>query len=286
MVLAALLSATTATPLADLSHDRLAQAVVMLHHAGNGQDLGSGFLVAHEGLHFLVTAEHVVRQLEGSPTLITYGVEDDLAETTDLATWVEEGHPEWIFHGEADVATLKLASTAPTGVMRRAVGSEHLVRERLAPPRNRLLLTLGFPVGLGVQDRGRERRISPISSEAKPASGLLTLPRFDTGQDSDLFLLDKPSIEGFSGGPVFMQGGPIVTTDMFSFSEPGTWCVGIVHGTVGTASGGMAAIVPASYVAETVWKAWLRHRPFRLGGWSQSPARPVDTVGERRAHGE
>ena len=70
-----------------------------------------------------------------------------------------------------------------------------------------------------------------------PSSGLLRLPRFDNRKIGAFFLLDKPSIGGFSRGPVFeflgalSSGGGLTIGGRFA-------CVGLVHGTISDETGG------------------------------------------------
>jgi hypothetical protein len=132
-----------------------------------------------------------------------------------------------------------------------------LSSENTAPSRERPLTTLGFPLALGVQEH-----FSPITRDSSPASGLITLPRFDTHTPATFYLLENASIAGFSGAPVFLIPKPFATNSgSLAFPRTGSGsstltCVGIVHGTISDETGGkMAAVTPSKYILETIDKA-------------------------------
>ena len=244
----------------DLNVTQAAQSVVLLHSKlANGNDLiGTGFLVQLPGQLFLVTAEHVAREIGPTPQL-TFGAVGDVARTLSLRDVAGSSPLGWVFHGEADVAVLALRGTADVvGLLsKRALQPAHLVNVLEAPNRERVLTTVGFPLGLGGLTLGPDQRISPLTRESRAASGLLTLARFDTKKPTTFFVLDNPSIGGFSGAPVFMLPGTVVSHDSLGFTPPVGFCLGLVHGTIGDGTGGkLAAIVPVAYITQTLEKAF------------------------------
>jgi len=127
-----------------------------------------------------------------------------------------------------------------------------------APPRSRIVTVVGFPLGLGVRFTGPDSKISPVSQEAKPSSGLITLNRFDTKTPCDVFLLDNPGIGGFSGAPLFILPGTYTQGPGIAFSRT-TLFVGLMHGTVADKTGGkLAVVVPSSFVVETLKEAYKK----------------------------
>lgn len=213
---------------------------------------GTAVLVADQERLFLVTAGHVANDTN-ERTTVTMRIEGDRPLTFPLPQLSGNRGPQpWVFHDHADVAVLRLQ---PVPELMPYLKGHFLPRENLlstleAPSRERPLVTLGFPLGLGVRDR-----FSPISRESKAASGLLTLPRADRKGESVFFLLDSPSIGGFSGAPVFhlpgaySAGGGLVISGRLE-------CVGLVHGTISDDTGGkLAAIVPAQFISEALEKA-------------------------------
>lgn len=253
-----LLAQVSVVPM-DLTVTQASQTVVLLHGKDRNGDgvLGTGFLVQLPGGLYLVTAEHVVSGLVADQK-VTYGAEGDVVRTVDLRDLSGGKPPAWVLHGGADVAVLSLAG--PPEVMKvlsaRALQPPHLINKLEAPSRERTLTTLGFPLGLGGIALGPDGRISPLSRESHAASGLLTLARFDTKKPSTFFVLDNPSIGGFSGAPVFMLSGTVVSQGGIGFTPPVSFCMGLVHGTIGDSTGGkMAAVVPVVFITETLEKA-------------------------------
>ena len=244
----------------DLSPTQAAQSVVLLHSKtpGAGELIGTGFLVHLPGTLYLVTAEHVARGLGTTPQL-TYGGDADRAITENLTDLAGTSPLRWVFHGTADVAVLALRGKASVLAVLspRGLQPPHLINALQAPNRDRTLLTVGFPLGFGGLTLGPDHRISPLSRESRAASGLLTLERADTKSPAVFYLLDNPSIGGFSGAPVYMLSGVVVSQGGVGFTPPHSFCVGIVHGTIGDGTGGkLAAIVPISFVTETLEKAF------------------------------
>jgi hypothetical protein len=213
---------------------------------------GSGLFVTDRRLLFLVTAEHLARQMDADAQ-VTIRAEGDIPRTFRLGTLAGAVGPiTWTFHDTADIAVLRL--TPPADAMPTLAGHFlplEMLRDKLEPPdREKPLTTVGFPLGLGVKDR-----FSPISKEAKPASGLLVLPRFDTKRPALFFLLDSPSVGGFSGAPLFEFPGAYSSKGGLTIGGR-LAVVGIIHGTISDDTGGkFGAVVPAALVLETLAKA-------------------------------
>jgi hypothetical protein len=247
-----------------LTVDQVVRSVVFLHvpstkqPGGQGLEIGSGFLVAINERLLLVTAAHVAALMSGKAS-ITMGVDNDAARTIGVAALIGgPGDPKWIVHPVADVASLPLSPGADLRALLagRALPPSVFISKLEAPPRDRPLTVIGFPLGLGVVFTGPGGKISPITRESKAASGLLTLPRADTKKPTEFFVLDSPSVGGFSGAPVFIlpsafsQGAGIV------FSAA-TLFVGLVHGTASDDTGGkFALVVPSAFVTQTLERAY------------------------------
>lgn len=214
--------------------------------------LGTGFLVIDGDLLFLVTAQHVASQMS-LDSLAAIRTSEDRPMTFTLAklSGITDAL-KWVSHDKADVAVLPLhpGSDVMPHLKEHFLPKDMISTKLEAPSRERPLTTIGFPLGLGVKER-----FSPISRESKPASGLLTIPRFDTKQPAIFYLLDNPSIGGFSGAPIFempgahsSQGGLVIGGRLA--------CVGLIHGTISDDTGGkLGAVVPSAFIAETIDKA-------------------------------
>lgn len=204
---------------------------------------GTGFFVAHSDRAFLVTAAHVAKLL-GTAFRITLLVPPDSPATYSVAQLVlPNTRPTWYSSAEADVAVLEITTQDPAlhAVLRgRFLPSSFLEPALAAPPRSAPLTVLGFPRALGT-----EGHFSPLSQQTFTSSALLTLP-LETGR-ATCFVLQAPSISGYSGAPVFDFGvysiGAMTTT-----GEAGR-CYGLMHGTYSDDTGGkLGVVVPSHFI--------------------------------------
>ena len=214
-------------------------------------DTGTGFFVIKGEVLFLVTARHV-SQTTSPISTVTIRTEKDKPASFPMSDLTGDEKPlNWIAHDQADVAALKLnpkQSLAPH-LEKHFLSVEIFQEELAAPSRSRELTTLGFPLGLGIGER-----FSPLSRESRPASGLLTLGTLTKDDLGTYFLLDSPSIGGFSGSPVCALPGAYMTGSSIIVGS-GLQCFGLVHGTVSDSTGGkMAAIVPSAFLRQLLAK--------------------------------
>ena len=224
-------------------------------------NIGTGFLVLDEGTNvaFLVTAEHVAVDMKSGPMrtrTATIRGDNDTPIVVPLEDLVGEKEIRWVYHDKEDVAVVVLHPAQPVSarLSQHFLPSGILLRDTTAPSRERTLITLGFPLGIGVQEH-----FSPISRESKPASGLLSIERPDTKTMAIFFLLDNATIGGFSGAPLFLIASPFASsTGALVMPSSGTppSCVGLITGTISDETGGkMAAVTPSVYILETMRKA-------------------------------
>jgi hypothetical protein len=241
------------------SIEQFSGTVVFLRTLQN-QSYATGFLVTpDERTMVLVTAEHVALLMKSAFRATIRGENDT---PIDLSSEELTGSKtvNWVAHGTEDIAVTVLHPSSDVisklqhhFMVAKAIDSGHD-----APSRERLLTTVGFPLALGVNNG----HFSPISRDSKPASGLVTLPRFDTHTLATFYLLDSPSIGGFSGAPVFLFPFPYgKSSGALAFPIPGAptsepRCIGLIHGTISDDTGGkMAAVTPSVYIVETIAKA-------------------------------
>jgi len=152
----------------------------------------------------------------------------------------------WTFNKSADIATILLDITSKIFSFIKTISTEIIAQNRI-PLREREVTIIGFPMGLGF-----EKHFSPISKISKPSSGLLELHRFDNNKLADFFLLDDPSIKGFSGAPVLELPTQLVygkeSVHIYTIE-----LMGLVHGSMSEENGGgFAAITPSKYIIETI----------------------------------
>jgi len=163
-----------------------------------------------------------------------------------LADLVGEDIPKWTVHKEADVAVIPLNPPADFKVSIKYISINQIVDELNAPNLDLVLTTIGFPLNLGIG-----QKFSPIVKTSRAASGLFRTERGDTKQEANFFILEDPSVAGFSGAPVLKLSK--VTIGVMSSGQGAFECVGLVHGTISDDTGGkFAAIVPGKYIRETI----------------------------------
>jgi S1-C subfamily serine protease len=163
------------------------------------------------------------------------------------------------------VLLLPSGSTLTAPISPRSLDISILVTTLSAPPRERPVLVCGFPLGLGFTATQKGAYLSALSRESKPASGLVTLVLPGAESPAVLFLLADPSIQGYSGAPVYLPAGAVVAGSAIGFAFEKS-CVGIVSGTISDDTGGkLAAIVPSAFVFEAVELARTKlRRQFHL----------------------
>jgi hypothetical protein len=227
---------------------------------------GTGFFVTSQK-QYLVTAGHVAKFIT-SKSILTMRNPGDVPATVLLSA-LYPGEPKlpWHFHPEADVAVLELALnsldlTTNRFFDRRFLPMDMLNSDETAPQRERPLVVMGFPLALGTTGR-----FSPLTVEAKAASGLLRLKRPDTNTEATFFVIDRPSIGGYSGAPVFLMPWPYSDDAMLKLvprdSPDGKpKCFGIVSGTIGDDTGGkLAAIIPSVFAVRMMLEGLIRSVP-------------------------
>jgi hypothetical protein len=223
--------------------DGLAPCVVFLVIPGaQGHDVpvGSGFLVRTNETALLVTAAHVAKRAGTNISLImpTKEGQAEIAEVPDLV---------WMESPSADVAVARLNATETNVLARilaRSLPADLLSARPLPPDRDVPLTIMGYPLTLGTKGF-----VSPLSLETKAASGFITLPRFDNKQLATFIVLQEPSIQGMSGGPVFDTGSTYFGGGRAMVVRSGVSLVGLMHGTLSDDTGGkLGAVVPATEI--------------------------------------
>ncbi|MCS6285827.1 MAG: trypsin-like peptidase domain-containing protein [Nitrospira sp.] len=215
-------------------------------------DTGTAFFVVDSEALFLVTANHVARAMS-QESIVTIKTAKDKPLSFPISDLTGDGESStWVSHDQADIAALRLKPKKSlfTHLQQHFLPLALFQEELASPLRSRALTTLGFPLGLGIGER-----FSPLSRESHPASGLLTLSVLAKDDPGTYFLLDSPSIGGFSGSPVCALPGAY-TRGASLVLGGGLHCVGLVHGTVSDVTGGkMAAVVPSAFIFQVLRKA-------------------------------
>jgi len=204
---------------------------------------GTGFLIQKGDMLFLVTAKHLATELDPDSRAT---VRADLARPhqvslRELSGWQSDLH--WKHHPSADASVTRLK---PSVALIAELVGHFLPDTSLAaelPSRDVTLTILGFPLSLGA-----EASFSPLSRDTHAASGVIRIP-----PGFDGFLLQDPSVGGYSGAPVFDLGLMIMGQGSISVRSGGPLCVGLISGTVSDDTGGkIATVVPAAVIRQLI----------------------------------
>jgi hypothetical protein len=213
---------------------------------------GSGLIVVSSNICYLITARHVATNMTEDCELVMGGEKKEPIRFT-MSSIIGQPGVRWFHHPLADVSIHPLPTVTPEGLKaldRRALPIEFLDTQTNLPSRDVYVTALGFPFGLGA-----EREFIPLSRDSKVSSGILS------DGAGLFFLLQDPSVSGYSGGPVIQSGDPrVIATDATAESikvvSGGARCWGFVSGTYADDTGGkMSRIVPAFYAVDLIRQA-------------------------------
>jgi hypothetical protein len=206
-----------------------------------GESVGTGIFVVNGNDIFLLTATHVARDTNRNTTVV---ISDALGNATSIALVRFNNALAWKHHPVADISALPIAITPDIEalVKGRFLPFDHFHTQRTHISRDIELTCVGFPHGLGATGM-----FSPLTYRSFVSSALVSLNRFDTGAPCEFFLLENPSVGGYSGGPIFDLGVMIVGS--MTITKDATRCLGLMHGTISDQTGGkLAAVTPAYYL--------------------------------------
>ncbi len=216
----------------------------------NEISVGTGMFVSSpvgddQFIGWIVTATHVARETNNLSQIVI-ATKEGKAKSLPLVTFGNIS--TWINHSIADISVLPIVFTDSNirFMENRFFPYDHFNLDRVAVSRDFELTSIGFPHGLGI-----EGSFSPFTFRSYASSGFVTLKRADTGEMSEFFCLENPSVGGYSGCPVFDLG--YSTNGVMQITKERTWCHGIMHGTMSDTTGGKIALVtPAFYLKDLI----------------------------------
>ena len=209
------------------------------------EEIGTGMFVARGTELFIISASHVVKSANPATYVL---ISDDNGLPTKVPISSLTGSAAWRHHPVADIAAISVSITTANSILlqNRFFPFDHIELASHTPSRDVELTALGFPLGLGVAGH-----FSPLSFRTFAASGLISFARADTLTPCDFFVLENPSIGGYSGGPIFDLG--YMVSGLMTQTKEKTICHGFMHGTLSDNTGGkLAAVTPSTYL-----KGWL-----------------------------
>ena len=216
---------------------------------------GSAFFVSQEFDYYMVTASHVAKVISpNTRVILSDSLQKPFSIPINQIVQIENNKISWVEHKEADVSVIKLDIDRLLELLNKGVKIDFIptyaINYELEAPRRDIEITVyGYPLNYPLRlDPGS--RISSITKSYKASSDLIDMPRFDNKIVSTFFLVDDPSVGGFSGGPVISLPQTIFRGSLILNSKVGV--VGIVHGTINGKAGGFGAITPSKYIIETI----------------------------------
>lgn len=212
--------------------------------------VGTGFLVATRATAFLVTAGHVAREMDREARL-SFGSPKGRRASLPLSDLLAPGARKavWTYQRYADVAVLCIPRP-PIQLLGHFLPADLLDAGRAAPAGSLELTVIGFALGLI-----SEKDFTPLAKRSHAASPILRFGGEGIGDPIDLFLLDQPSMGGYSGAPVF-AAAQVQLADAGQVTVVPPRCVGLLSRTIADESSGQfAAVVPSIAIRRAMAKA-------------------------------
>lgn len=237
------------------------------------ETFGTGFLLGHDEVLYLVTAAHVARTLE-APFSVRLNRADKGGGQVDQ---VESG--EWTYHEDDKVDVAVIRYTPPRWARVIATSSRQMVNEFKRERKNIGVGDLAYVVGVFQPITAKARNVPVVHTghiacmdEQEP------IPTKDwrwAGEPKSApilhingYLVQVPTMEQSSGSPVFVRRSlKIKDVDLKDGSDPVTawqygsvWLLGLWHGAwtneicnaIGIPGVGMGITIPATKIIETL----------------------------------
>lgn len=209
--------------------------IVAIRTAKNNSVLcGTGFFVKTEDEKiFLVTATHVARETTTGTDIWVR----NMATGLPFAFKINQLNKMviWLYHPIADIAILEVEKSANIDLSLYVLPISVFEKDFNNIPERESIVTM-----YGMPDVYTDLEFAPFTCDSYPASNLWVSYFEVTGSMFKCFMLDKPSTQGFSGGPVIS----FTKNDLLM-------CYGIVHGTRQDNTGGkLAIVVHSAYLFE------------------------------------
>ncbi|MFA6247619.1 MAG: hypothetical protein WC615_11810 [Mucilaginibacter sp.] len=228
-----------------ITADDLGNLTVMLYQPLSNS-MGTGTIIKHNNLYYLLTASHVAKLMHESAKII-FHVGEDMPGILDLVMLTKHHELQWLHHPIADLSIIQL------------IPFNEDTRSRLAKtsfPSSWIL-----PSNVGISNIGdgfdftylgypivelELKHFSALIFHSKRTSGLITQNRLEQKNiKCDFYFLDKPSMQGCSGSGVYIS---VRNSSMYTAADK-TYLVGVIHGTQGDDTGGkLAMITPSMYI--------------------------------------
>ena len=186
---------------------------------------GTGFFIkTKDDKKYLVTASHVARDTTVNTDIWVMNLVTGMPLPFKISAL--NSMVMWLYHPVADLAILEIQKNDKLDLSPYLLDINIFENDFNVVPERETTLTM-----YGVPDVYAELKFAPFTCDSKPASDLWVAYFDMTGSHFKCFMLDKPSTQGFSGGPVI------------GFENKKIICYGLIHGTRQDNTGGKLAIV-------------------------------------------
>lgn len=217
-------------------HEMFKHIVAIRTAKNNAIYAGTGLFVKTDNDKiYLVTATHVARDT----TIATDIWLKNLTTGFPFAFKINQLNSMvmWLYHPIADMAVLEIQCGDKIDLSPYVLDLDFFEQDINIVPEREVSVTM-----YGMPDLYTDLEFAPFTCDSKPASSLW-ISHFDvTGSNFRCFMLDKPSTQGFSGGPVVL----------IENTKQGK-CFGIIHGTRQDNTGGkLAIVVHSAYLFELI----------------------------------
>ncbi len=231
-------SISTLTKAQLLNSEELYDKVVLLKEkSGNGERYGTGFLLTANNNFFLITAKHVADSLHTEGAEIYFRDSSKKAIGYKLKKFI----PSKLvakFNEQSDFFILRLDpfDSTSTRILRKAsLEVKNIANNRESLDRKFEVVVFGYPIF-------DFNNFTPITFKSHFSSSLMNIYVKDLPKPCFCYLLENPSMEGFSGGPVF-----IGVKDRATMQMNATLIIGIVTGTTYDKTGGKFAVITPTF---------------------------------------
>ncbi len=222
--------------------ETLYNKVVLLYDHRDGKPFsGTGFILIKENSYFLVTAKHVTDSISVKSCRILFRSLESTAQELTIKEFASETS-QFRFDHKSDYAILELEH--PTIghkdiLQRSAIEFSAIIDSRESIPRFIDILVLGYTLNaINWED------FSPISLKSYIASSLLNVKINNVTNEFLVYVIGAPSLEGFSGGPIF---GEVIDHKNNKLIK--TILIGIVTGNIDNRLG---FITPSFYLLDLI----------------------------------
>jgi len=227
-----------------IDSDHLYNKVVLLKDINRNRTYtGTGFLLTTDNQYFLITAKHVADSLNIGTTEIFFCDSNKVAIKYKIKDFISKQINSG-YNNQSDFFILKLEHFDLNSFMilrKSSLDINILANDRNSIDRKIDVLVMGYPV----YDL---ENFSPITFKSYFSSALMNIPIKNIPKPCHCYLLENPSMVGFSGAPVF-----IGVKDRASTMLEKTLITGIITGTTYDVTGGKFSIItPAFHLLDLI----------------------------------